>query len=135
MTLGNLDSNNIGRYTDTTPIGTEFSDYLNLGIETVSAQIGIDRAGRQYGTKVAGTLTSRGSTSGIHWGTGAAVVFPTAYVSPPVVAVHILDSAGGVCVVQPIDVTTTGFTYRIIRFGSAPTDTNSIQWTADGVAA
>lgn len=37
MALGNLDSNGIGRYVESTPIGTKFSDYLNLALETVSA--------------------------------------------------------------------------------------------------
>lgn len=37
MALGSLDSNGIGRYVESTPIGTKFSDYLNLALETVSA--------------------------------------------------------------------------------------------------
>lgn len=37
MTLSNLDSNEIGRYDETTTIGTTFSALLNLGLAAVSA--------------------------------------------------------------------------------------------------
>lgn len=39
-TLGSLDANGIGRYVESTPIGTEFSDYMNAGLESVSSVIG-----------------------------------------------------------------------------------------------
>lgn len=40
MTLSNLDTLGIGRYDETTPIGTEFSDYMNEGLDSVSAALG-----------------------------------------------------------------------------------------------
>lgn len=39
MTLGSLDANQIGRYVETTPIGTQFSAYMNLGLQSVSARL------------------------------------------------------------------------------------------------
>ncbi len=40
MTLGSLDANGVGRYVETTPIGTKWSDYMNEGLESVSDAIG-----------------------------------------------------------------------------------------------
>lgn len=39
MPLGNLDPNGIGRYDEATPIGTLFSTFLNLALDSVSAVI------------------------------------------------------------------------------------------------
>lgn len=39
MTLGSLDANQIGRYAESTPIGTHFSEYMNLGLASVSARL------------------------------------------------------------------------------------------------
>ncbi|HTN57524.1 MAG TPA: hypothetical protein VL043_04600 [Protaetiibacter sp.] len=40
MTLGSLDPNGIGRYEETTPVGTKFSDYLNLALDAVTRVLG-----------------------------------------------------------------------------------------------
>lgn len=40
MSLTSPDSNGIGRYTESTPIGTQFSAFMNLGLEAVSAVLG-----------------------------------------------------------------------------------------------
>lgn len=39
MTLTNPDANGIGRYAEATPIGSKWSDYMNLGLASVSARL------------------------------------------------------------------------------------------------
>lgn len=43
MPLSSPDANNIGRYDETTPIGAEFSNYMNLALEEVSARLTVLR--------------------------------------------------------------------------------------------
>lgn len=71
-TLGNLDANSIGRYDETTPIGTEFSDYLNAALDSVSAQVTVDRAAwpktwTSYNPTLTNITLGTGSSTSYRW--------------------------------------------------------------------
>jgi hypothetical protein len=160
MTLGSPDANGIGRYVESTPIGTEFSDYLNLGLESVSAafttiassifsELQLDTTnsdGRfivQHGIgRIAGAAAAQISE---------AVTFPVAFASTPMIQCsHIGGRATGAF--NPVGLTevafqtigrgiipsTTGFTAHIHRTDGANLSASFdyyYSWIAIGVAA
>lgn len=68
MTLGSPDSVGIGRYDETTPIGLEFSDYMNEGLASVSAAVGALKVAGLVPvipTSVAGTGVTYSTTTGL----------------------------------------------------------------------
>lgn len=111
MTLGNLDSNGIGRYDETTPIGTTWSAFMNLALATVSAALTALFKLRYTQT---GSDDVPASASGSN--KTVAVTFDAAYASAPeVVCGKWLAGSGTIFLAFPESVTTTGFTMRVVN--------------------
>ena len=107
MTLGSFDANGVPRYTETTPIGTEFSDYMNLGLEGVSAAMSLNFV-------QIGSPTLPASSSGTN--KTVRVNFPTAFAAAPHVVLSPWIAGSGnayIAVAESIDA--TGFTMRVVN--------------------
>lgn len=68
MTLGSLDSNGIGRYAEATPIGANFSGYMNEGLAAVSAALTTLLAKRAILGFRAANSTAMGALAGMSAG-------------------------------------------------------------------
>lgn len=68
MALGSLDANGIGRYAEATPIGANFSGYMNEGLSSVSAALTTLLAKRAILGFRAANFTAMGALSGMSSG-------------------------------------------------------------------